>query len=168
MVKKLLPPQRHSFNFNSNDKDNNNFNSNITSILNYNYTETPLIYSTIIPGEYELSEIAELRKEETNGKVIIEVDKNTMKYKLEIKQGALSFDIENPKRSLLGLRKVLYRVFTYTSPKIVDIMGFNTIKIHSNIISGTKDNGKDTDILYTFILTEPPGYMIINNLTNIL
>ena len=39
-------------------------------------------------------------------------------------------------------------------------MGFNTIKIHCNIISGVKDNGNDTDQLYTFILIEPPGYMI--------
>ena len=39
-------------------------------------------------------------------------------------------------------------------------MGFSTINIHCNIISGAKDNGKDTDILYTFNLTEPPGYLI--------
>ena len=41
--------------------------------------------------------------------------------------------------------------------KFFDIMGFNNINIHSNVISGAKDNGKDTDILYTFNLTEPPG-----------
>ena len=34
----------------------------------------------IIPGAYELFEIAELIKEETNGNVIIESDKNTMKF----------------------------------------------------------------------------------------
>ena len=32
--------------------------------------------------------------------------------------------------------------------------------IHCNVISGAKNNGKDTDILYTFNLTEPPGYLI--------
>ena len=47
-------------------------------------------------------------------------------------------------------------------------MGFNNINIHCNIISGAKDNGKDTDILYTFNLTEPPGYLINIILTNIL
>ena len=26
--------------------------------------------------------------------------------------------------------------------------------------SGVKDNGNNTDILYTFTLTEPPGYLI--------
>ena len=35
-------------------------------------------------------------------------------------------------------------------------------------MSGVKNNGKDTDILYTFILTEPPGYLINIIPTNIL
>ena len=47
-------------------------------------------------------------------------------------------------------------------------MGFNNTNIHCNIISGAKDNGKDTAILYTFNLTEPPGYLIKNIPTNIL
>ena len=34
-------------------------------------------------------------------------------------------------------------------------MGFSTINIHCNVISGVKDNGNNTDILYTFTLTEP-------------
>ena len=52
--------------------------------------------------------------------------------------------------------------------KIIDIMGFNNINIHCNIISGAKDKGKDTDILFTFDLTEPPGYLINIIPTNIL
>ena len=47
-------------------------------------------------------------------------------------------------------------------------MGFSNIHIHCNIISGVKDNGKDTDILYTFNLTEPPGCLINIIPTNIL
>ena len=72
-----------------------NSSPNITSILNHNYKGIPLLYSTITPGAYELTDIAELIKEETDGNVIIEPDKNTMKCLMEIKQGALSFDIEN-------------------------------------------------------------------------
>ena len=51
---------------------------NITSILNHNYKGIPLLYSTITPGAYELTDIAELIKEETDGNVIIEPDKNTI------------------------------------------------------------------------------------------
>ena len=141
---------------------------NITSILNHNYKGIPLLYSTITPGAYELTDIAELKKEETDGNVIIEPDKNTMKCLMEIKQGALIFDIENSLASLLGFRKKIYKKCRHKSQKIIDIMGFNNINIHCNIISGAKDNGKYTDILYTFNLTEPPGYLINIIPTNIL
>ena len=141
---------------------------NITSILNYNYKGFPLLYSTITPGAYELTDIAELIKEETYGNIIIEPDKNTMKCLMEIKEGALSFDIENSLASLLGFRKIIYKKGRYKSQKIIDIMGFSNINIHCNVRSGVKDNGKDTDILYTFNLTEPPGYLINIMPTNIL
>ena len=47
-------------------------------------------------------------------------------------------------------------------------MGFSTINIHCNVISGVIDNGNNTDILYTCTLTEPPGYLINIIPTNIL
>ena len=91
-----------------------------------------------------------------------------MKCLMEIKQGAISFDIENSIASLLGFRKIVSKKGKYKSPKIVDIMGLSTINIHCNVISGVKDNGNNTDILYTFTLTEPPGYLIKIIPTNIL
>ena len=51
--------------------------------------------------------------------------------------------------------------------KINDNMGCNTINIPCTVISGVKENGNETDILHTFNLTEPPGYLmniISNNL----
>ena len=142
--------------------------TNFTSILDYNYKGIPLLYSTITPGAYELTDIAELIKGETDGNVILDPDKNTMKCLMEIKQGAISFDIENSLASLLGLRKIIYKKSRYKSQKNIDIMGFSNINIHCNVISGAKDNGKDTDILYTFNLTEPPGYLMNIIPTNIL
>ena len=68
-----------------------------------------MLYSTITPGANELTDIAELIKEETDGNVIIEPDKKTMKCLMEIKQGALSFDIEKSLASLLGFRKTIYK-----------------------------------------------------------
>ena len=155
-------------NFTHNPNPISTSSPNNISILNYKYKRVPLLYSTITPGAYELTDIAELIKEETDGNVIIEPDKNTMKCLMEIKQGALSFDIENSIASLLGFRKVVYEKEKYKSQKIINIMGFNSINIHCIIISGAKDNGKDTDMLYTFNLTEPPGYLINIIPTNIL
>ena len=76
--------------------------------------------------------------------------------------------VKNLVASLLGFDEQIYSRGKYTTNKIIDIMGFNTINIHCNIISRAKDNGKDTDILYTFNITEPHGYMIIIIPTNIL
>ena len=73
------------------------------SVFNVNRMNNQLIYDTqgetwsntrlldIIPGSYELNEIAELKKEETDGNVIVETDKNTMKSLMELKQGAIKF-----------------------------------------------------------------------------
>ena len=103
----LAEPLNSKSNTNTNTNSNtySSTSSSITSVLNYNYKGIPLFYSTITPGAYELTEVAELIKEETEGIVIIEPDKNTMKCIMEIKQGALSFDVENSIASLLGFRK---------------------------------------------------------------
>ena len=47
-------------------------------------------------------------------------------------------------------------------------MGFSTPNIHCNVISGVKDNGNNTNILYTFTLTEPQGCTINIKPTNVL
>ena len=91
-----------------------------------------------------------------------------MKNLMEIKQGALSFDVENSIAPLLGFRKIVYEKGKYISQIVVDIMVFSCINIHCNMISVVKDNGNNTDILYTFTLTEPPGYLINIIPTNIL
>ena len=87
---------------------------------------------------------------------------------MEVKQGAIKFDTENSIAPLLGFRKIVYEQGKYTSQKTVDIMGFSTINIQCNVISGVKDNENNTDILYTFTLTEPPGYLLNIIPTNIL
>ena len=91
-----------------------------------------------------------------------------MKSLMEVKQGAINFDIENSIAPFLGFRKIVHEQGKYTSQKIVDIMGFSTINIHCNVISGVKDNGNNTDILYTFTLTDLRGYLMNIIPTNIL
>ena len=104
-------PQAHSSdpNFTHNPNPISTSSRNITSVLNYNYKGVPLLYSIFTPGAFELTDIAELIKEETDGNVIIEPDKNTMKSLMEIKQGAISFDIENSIASLLGFKKIVFK-----------------------------------------------------------
>ena len=89
------------------------------SVFNVNRRNNQILYDTqgetwidtrmlaVIPGAYELIEISELIKEETNANVIIEPDKNTMKNLMEIKQGAINFHIENSIAPLLEFRKTV-------------------------------------------------------------
>ena len=140
-------------------------------MFNVNRGNNQFLYcdnKAITPATYELTEVAELVKGETNGNVIIEPDKNTTKRLLEMKQGAINFDVENSIASLLGFRKAVYKQGKYSSQKIVDIMGFSTINIHCNVISGVKDNGNNIVIIFIFTLTEPPVYLINIIPTNIL
>ena len=87
---------------------------------------------------------------------------------MEIKQASLNFDIKNSIAPLLGFRNIVYEQGKKTSQMVIDIMGFSTINFHCNVPSDVKDNGKDTDIIYTFTLTEPPGYLINIIPTNII
>ena len=87
---------------------------------------------------------------------------------MKIKQSAINVDKENSKTSLLGFIKEVYDQVKYAFQKIIDIMVFSTINIHCNLISFVKNNGNSTDILYTFTLTESPGYLINIIPTNIL
>ena len=138
-----------------------------TNPQSFNQIDASKIF-IIPPVSYGLADKADIMKQETNNDVIIQVDKNTMKCKMEVKQGVINLDVENSVSSLLGFDKQIYSRGKYNTNKIIDIMGFNTNNIHCNIISGAKDNGKDRDILYTFNLTEPPGYLINIIPTNIL
>ena len=91
-----------------------------------------------------------------------------MKCKIEVLQVVISFDVDNSVGLLLGFDRQIYSTSMNSATKIVDIMGFNTIKFRCNFISVVKDNGYDTDILYTFNLVEPPGYMMNIKQNNLL
>ena len=80
----------------------------------------------------------------------------------------LFFDLENSAGSLLRFHEQIYSTGKNTANEMVDIMGFKTVIIRCNFKSGATDNGEDTDIFYTFNLTEPTGYMIIKIPTSIL
>ena len=89
------------------------------SVFNVNRRNNQFLYSNyninqvITPGAYELTEIAQLINKETDGNVIIESDKNTMNFLMEIKQAAINFDIENSIAPLLGCIKKVYKQGKY-------------------------------------------------------
>ena len=98
--------------------------------------------------------------DQTDGIAITEADKNKMNCKMDV-GGPVIFDVTNLISSLLGFKKRNYLTGKNKGHRIIDIIGFHTISIHCNIISGIKEIGKDSDTLHIFNLTEPPVYMIV-------
>ena len=80
-------------------------------MFNVNKRNNQFLYDgnilAVIPGAYELTEIAEFKKEEINRNFMLETDKNTMNFLMEIKQGLLNFDIENSIASLPVFRIIV-------------------------------------------------------------
>ena len=69
-----------------------------------------------------------------------------MKCKVNVIQGIIKFDTEHSIAALLRLIIQVYPYVKYTANSIIDIMGFNTIIIHRNFISGIKNNRYSSDI----------------------
>ena len=55
--------------------------------------DTTAFHSTTIPGAYELSDITEILKQETEVNVMIGEDKKTTKCKMELKWVLISTDV---------------------------------------------------------------------------
>ena len=72
----LAEPLSSNTDSSTNTNSNSSPSSNSTSVFKYNDKGIPLLHSTITQGAYELTEIAEIIKEENNGNVIIEPNKN--------------------------------------------------------------------------------------------
>ena len=94
--------------------------------------------SRIPHGAYELVDIADIIKQETNNNVSLQADKKTMKCKKDVLQDVISVDVDNSVGLLLGFDIQIYSTGMHLATKIVDVMGFNTINIHCNFISGLK------------------------------
>ena len=71
---------------------------------------------------------------------------------METKQGAINVDIENSIASLLGFAKIVYEQGKYTSQKIIDFMGFSTLNILCNLISGVLKIMAIAQTYYTLLL----------------
>ena len=52
--------------------------------------------------------MVDITKQETNKNVLIHVDNNTMKCKMEVLHGVINFDVERLVASLLGFDKQIY------------------------------------------------------------
>ena len=111
------------------------------------------------PGAYEFDDLQEIIKQKTDGKVIISINKQTMKVGMK-NSVVVNLAVENSIADVLGFEKKMYVQGEHRSKNIIQISPFETVNLHCNCIEGYLQNGKPTDILYTFRLNVPVGYKI--------
>src|SRR5436190_14116509 len=120
----------------------------------------------LTPGIYEVSEIeAEIKK--TIPGVVLTGDNKTMRCKLYAPV-VFDFDTEGFGKSLLGFRGMSIPNIKITSETRVNINNINVIRVHCNIVSGSYINGKENHSVYDFYPIVPPGFMMVEVLSNII
>ena len=73
----------------------------------------------------------------------------------------IDFGVPNSIFDVLGMEKKIYRKGIHTGEKMVNIMKVNSILVQTDIIQGSRLNGKELPIIATFFPNVSPGYKLI-------
>lgn len=126
---------------------------------------------TIPTGSYELEDLGEIISSLCREKGIsFELKPNENTLKTSIKSNwDIDFTAENSIHRLFGFTPSILQANTlHTSPKIVQIVQFNTIKVICNIANGSYFNGKQSHEIYQFFPSVDITYKIIESQTELL
>ena len=94
---------------------------------------------------------------------------NTLKSVMDISSGySVNFTIPNSLNTLLGFNSLIYPSGYSESENIVNIININTIKITSDIIKSSYENGQQINVIYSFFPNVGPGYKIIQEPSNLI
>ena len=126
------------------------------------------IYLT--PGVYELVDInnviqEKLSKSDSNFGLIIQADTISMKS-VSTTSNKIQFNSELNK--VLGFTHTVYPPGTHTSEKPVMITSTYKVHLKCDCVDGSIVNGIREQILFSFILSAPPGYKVIKEPTTVL
>ena len=120
-------------------------------------TKNKIIY--VDPGAYEFSDLKKIILKNTSGNVSIEADHKTLRALMKTKI-KVDFNVQDSIAGIFGFEKKVYDVGEHKSERTIQINPFETVNLHCNCIEGYLQNGRPTDILYTFRLNVPVGYKI--------
>ena len=111
------------------------------------------------PGAYEFSDLKKIILNLSDGKVSIDADHNTLRAVMKNKVN-VDFGVKDSIAGIFGFEEEVYETGEHKSENTIQISPFETVNLHCNCIEGYLQNGKPTDILYTFRLNVPVGYKI--------
>lgn len=138
----------------------------------FHYGEDELI---IIPlGSYEVNEIEAYllkmlrEKNHVNETISIEANKNTFKCSIRCSK-VIDFTKKNSIGSLLGFKKrILKPHIDYESDLSINIFKVSSLKVESNITTGSYFNNLTNHSIYEFTPSVPPGYKIMQTPRNLI
>ena len=123
---------------------------------------------TIEPGAYEIKDLNDILSKKTNEGIKIKMDIPTSKCIMTLENIGIHFQNNSFFRTILGFTRNHYItpvVENITSENIIKIINTNTINIHCDCITGSYNNGKQTNVLYSFPSnTVPMGYKIVERM----
>ena len=119
-------------------------------------------------GSYEIKAIeAELKRQvkKLGGEpkdLTLEPNLSTLKCILTLKNKLkIDFDIAHSIKDVLGFEAKVFTAGTYSGTKIVSILNVNAILVHCDVIKGSRFNGNEEPIIFSFFPDVPPGYKLI-------
>lgn len=138
----------------------------------FHYGENELI---IIPcGAYEISDIEayllKMLREKNNINETISIEANTNTFKCIIRcSKVIDFTKNNSIGSLLGFKKrILKPHIDYESELPINIFKVSTLRVESNITTGSYFNNSTNHSIYEFTPSVPPGYKIMQTPRNLI
>ena len=149
--------------------ENNNFKVSIDKGKSWKALSIPT-------GCYEIKAINQTIQrliKESGGKentIKILPNVNTLKCVLDIvdENYQIDFTVNNCLRTVLGFDAKIYTHGRYESDKLVDIMHINSILVHCDIVTGSRVNGIEAPIIYSFFPNVSPGEKIIETPKNLI
>jgi len=152
------------------DESNNTLRVSLNKGVKWNIIKIPV-------GCYEIYAINEEVKRQVikaggkKGDVVIMPNLNTLQCILILKNEntIVDFDVDNSLRSVLGFSA---RQFSgagrFESENVVNIMKVNSILVHCDIIGGSRLNGEEKAIIYSFFPNVGPGEKIVARPKNLI
>jgi len=124
---------------------------------------------TIPEGSYEFDKISEvieanLRAQGHTKGITITPNPSTFRTELRIAENyKVDFTTPNSIRTVLGFNAKVYTHGINDSEDIVNILNVTNLKVTSDIIGNSYENGSKCNVMYRFFPNTSPGHKIIEN-----
>ena len=148
-----------------------NIDSSNNKLRYYSQTAGTYLVITFETGAYclvELNESLSAKLKVNNDDNAIKIDSiaSSSKPELTTSKTIVDFTYPNSINKILGFGNQEYgnltdESLTYISENIVNIIDISSIYVNSDITSNSYENGKSSNVIYSFFPTVPPNFKIV-------